>query len=145
MKKEQAIMAGEMSGHFFFADRYFGYDDGLYAALRTIEIIANTGKTVVELLADLPEPFSTPELRLDCGDDVKFEVVERVHQHYRNSGAQVIDIDGVRVVYPDGSWGLVRASNTSPKLVLRFEGPTQARVAELRQSMEAVIAQAKAG
>ncbi len=143
MKKEKAILAGEMSGHFFFADRYFGFDDGIYAALRIVEIVANTGKTVVELLADMPEPFSTPELRVDCADDVKFDVVKRVREHYERANATVIDIDGVRVTYADGSWGLVRASNTSPKLVLRFEAPTPERMKELRAEMEAVIVEAK--
>lgn len=139
MKKEGAMLAGEMSGHFFFADRYFGFDDAIYAALRIIEILSKEKKTVVELLADMPHPEATPELRVDCADDQKFRVVERVKAHFASAGDRVVDIDGVRVTYPDGSWGLVRASNTSPKLVLRFEAPNAARLDEVRRTMEEVI------
>lgn len=127
MKESHALLAGEMSGHFFFADRYLGFDDGIYAALRVMEIVSQERKTVGELLADLPKPHVTPELRVDCPDDSKFEVVRRVREHFAKVGARVLDIDGVRVAYDDGSWGLVRASNTSPKLVLRFEAPTLTR------------------
>ncbi len=140
MKKEGAILAGEMSGHFFFADRYFGFDDAIYAALRIIEIVAKEGKSVVELLADMPEPHSTPELRVDCADDVKFAVVDGVKQRLSAKYDNVVDIDGVRVNHADGSWGLVRASNTSPKLVLRFEAPTAERLQEVKAETEAVIA-----
>ena len=139
MKKESAMLAGEMSGHFFFADRYFGFDDGIYAALRICEIVAKEGKSVIELLADMPEPESTPELRVDCADDVKFKVVEGVKQHFASKYDNVVDIDGVRVNHSDGAWGLVRASNTSPKLVLRFEAPTAERLAEVKEETESTI------
>src|SRR5690606_32263838 len=95
LHEEQALLAGEMSGHFFFADRYLGFDDAIYAALRVVEIVTRSGKSVKELLSDLPEPCSTPELRLDCPDDIKFEVVEYVRQHFLSSGETVIDLDGV--------------------------------------------------
>lgn len=144
MKETKALMAGEMSGHFFFADRYFGYDDGLYAALRLVEILAKEKRGVVQLLEDLPKPHVTPELRMDCPDAIKFDVVAGVKQVFRERGADVNDIDGVRVTYTDGSWGLVRASNTSPKLVLRFEAPTPERLEEIRTDTEAVVAKVQA-
>ncbi len=144
MKETQALMAGEMSGHFFFADRYLGYDDGIYAALRLVEILAKEQRSVVQLLEDLPKPHVTPELRMDCPDGIKFNVVAGVDRVFRERGADVNDIDGVRVTYPDGSWGLVRASNTSPKLVLRFEAPTPERLAEIRTDTEAVVARVQA-
>jgi phosphomannomutase / phosphoglucomutase len=139
MKAEHALMAGEMSGHFFFADRYLGYDDGIYAALRVAEIVSNTGRSVGELLADLPKPEVTPELRVDCPDAIKFDVVTKVREHFQKGTEKVIDIDGVRVLYADGAWGLVRASNTSPKLVLRFEAPTKARLDEIHSATEALV------
>jgi phosphomannomutase/phosphoglucomutase len=138
MKDEHAALAGEMSGHFFFADRYFGYDDGIYAALRLVEILAKENRSVGELLADLPVPFSTPEIRLPCPDDLKFKVVEQVREHFK-AIADVDAIDGARVQYPDNSWGLVRASNTGAILVLRFEAPNRARLESLRQEFETVI------
>jgi phosphomannomutase/phosphoglucomutase len=120
MKEEKAMLAGEMSGHIFFADRYFGYDDAVYASLRLMEILAKAGKpySVKKLLEGVPESYSTPEIRVDCPDEVKFGVVEKVKASFKDY--PVIDIDGVRVNFPDG-WGLIRASNTQPALVLRFE------------------------
>lgn len=143
MREEKALLAGEMSGHFFFADRYFGFDDGIYAALRLIEILAREGKSVGELLSDLPRGVSTPEIRLDCPDDVKFGVVDRVRERLREEG-DLTDIDGVRVRYDDGAWALVRASNTGPVIVLRFEAPTEARLDEVRNRIERVVDQARA-
>lgn len=143
MREEKALLAGEMSGHFFFADRYFGFDDGIYAALRVVEILAREGKTVRELLSDLPESFGTPELRVPCADALKFKVVQAVLDNYRER-EKVIDIDGVRIQYGDGSWGLVRASNTGPLLVLRFEAPNQGRLDEIRAEVEATVNRAKA-
>ncbi|MEJ2638064.1 MAG: phosphomannomutase/phosphoglucomutase [Desulfosarcinaceae bacterium] len=134
MKEVQAELAGEMSGHLFFADRYFGYDDALYAALRLLEILAETGQTIGALLSDVPPTVSTPEIRIDCPDKVKFEVVARITEYFRQR-EKVIDIDGVRVLFGDG-WGLVRASNTQPALVLRFEALSESRLAEIRQVVE---------
>ncbi len=137
MKEEEAALAGEMSGHIFFADRYFGYDDAVYASCRLLEILSATGKTVSELLSDIPETFSTPEIRVECPDHIKFEVVKQVTDYFRERH-DVIDIDGVRVLFPDG-WGLVRASNTQPALVLRFEAMTQERLTEIQEQVEGVL------
>ena len=134
MKEMQAPLAGEMSGHMFFADGYYGYDDALYGAARLLKIVADAGQPVHELLADVPEYVSTPEIRVDCGDDVKFALVEKAVQHFR-SRHDVIDVDGVRVLFGDG-WGLIRASNTQPILVTRFEALSEARLAEIRAEME---------
>jgi phosphomannomutase/phosphoglucomutase len=137
MKEVGADLAGEMSGHIFFADRYFGYDDAVYAGCRLLEILAATGQTVGQLLADLPQTFNTPEIRVDCPDRIKFDVVERVTEYFRQR-EKVIDIDGVRVLF-DGGWGLVRASNTQPALVLRFEAFSDARLQKIRQTVEQVL------
>jgi phosphomannomutase/phosphoglucomutase len=144
MKEEHAALAGEMSGHLFFADRYFGYDDAIYAGLRLLEILARTGKTIGELLADLPKTFVTPELRVDCPDALKFRVVERVKQHFQQKlgEAQVVGIDGARILFPQG-WGLVRASNTGPVLVTRFEASSEALRDGYRAEVEAVISEAR--
>jgi phosphomannomutase/phosphoglucomutase len=142
MKEEGALLAGEMSGHVFFADRFFGFDDAIYASLRLLEILARTGQRVDELLADLPSTASTPEIRVDCPDAVKFDVVARVLAHYRATH-RVIDVDGARVIFPDGAWGLVRASNTQPVLVLRFEAGSAERLAEIRADVEATVARAR--
>ncbi len=141
MKLEKAALAGEMSGHIFFADKFFGYDDALYAALRLLEIISNTGKEVSELLEGIPPAVSTPEIRVDCPEEIKFKVVEKVKEELRR-GYEIVDIDGVRVEFPDG-WGLVRASNTQPALVLRFEAETKERLEEIRSLMEGKLEEAK--
>lgn len=138
MKEERALLGGEISGHMFFADRYFGYDDAIYAACRVVEILSKTGKRIEELLADLPRAFSTPELRVDCPDDIKFSVVERALSHFRRTH-EVIDVDGVRVKFP-GGWGLVRASNTQPALVLRFEATSEAALRDYQRQFEEVLA-----
>jgi phosphomannomutase/phosphoglucomutase len=140
MKQEGALLAGEMSGHLFFADQYFGYDDAIYGALRLLQILARSKKTIGELLSDLPRTFVTPELRIDCPDDIKFEVVERVRNRYREK-YEVIDVDGARILFGDGAWGLVRASNTGAVLVLRFEAKTEARRDELRADVERAVAE----
>jgi phosphomannomutase/phosphoglucomutase len=143
MKEEHALLAGEMSGHFFFADRYFGYDDGIYAALRVLEIVSRTRRPIGELLADLPKTVSTPEIRVDCPDDVKTKVVAAVRDHFRGK-YETTEIDGVRIRHPDGAWALVRASNTGPIIVVRFEAPTEERLAEVRKEVEAVLGAANA-
>lgn len=141
MKEEHALLAGEMSGHVFFADRYFGFDDAVYAALRLLEIAAASERPLHELLADVPHTFATPELRVDCADDVKFGVVTKVLEHYRPSH-EVVEVDGARVLF-EGGWGLVRASNTQPVLVLRFEADSQERLAAIRAEVEAVVQSAR--
>jgi len=138
MKEEGAALAGEMSGHMFFADRYFGYDDATYAACRLLEILSTTGRTISQLLADVPITYTTPEIRVDCPDSRKFEVVRRVADVFRRD-YRIIDIDGVRVLFDDG-WGLVRASNTQPALVLRFEATSPERLEEIRQLVEGTLA-----
>jgi phosphomannomutase/phosphoglucomutase len=134
MKEEKAELAGEMSGHMFFADRYFGYDDATYAACRLLEILAKTGQKLSDLLADVPKTYSTPEIRVECPDDRKFDVVAEITEYFRKK-YDIIDIDGVRVLFEDG-WGLVRASNTQPALVLRFEALSEARLAEIKTLVE---------
>ncbi len=134
MKEEKALLAGEICGHMFFADRYFGYDDAVYAACRLLEILGGSDRPLSRLLSDLPETFSTPEIRVDCPDDRKFHVVDQVRRAMRDR-YEVVELDGVRVEFPDG-WGLVRASNTQPALVLRFEAESEKRLAEIRTLVE---------
>ncbi len=141
MKQEHAELAGEMSGHMFFADRYYGYDDALYAACRLIEIVANSGKPLSAQTANLPRTVATPELRVDCPDEIKFDVVARVAESFRGK-RKAMDIDGVRVLFPEG-WGLVRASNTQPVLVMRFEASTEKLLEDYRSEMEAAVKQAR--
>jgi phosphomannomutase/phosphoglucomutase len=141
MKEEGALLAGEMSGHMFFADRYLGYDDAIYAAARLLEIVAREGRGLRELLADVPVTFATPEIRVDCPDALKFDVVRRVAERYRATH-RVIDIDGARVDFGGGAWGLCRASNTQPVLVLRFEAHTAERRAEVQRDVEEAVRQA---
>jgi len=137
MKEEKSLLAGEMSGHIFFADRYFGFDDAVYAALRLLEILSVSGKKLSELLQDVPKSFFTPEIRVDCPDKIKFGVVEAVRDHYRKTN-DIIAIDGVRVNFGDG-WALLRASNTQPVVVLRFEASTQQRLSEIQNEMESLL------
>jgi phosphomannomutase/phosphoglucomutase len=141
MKEEHAELAGEMSGHMFFADRYFGYDDAIYAACRLIEIVARSGKPLSAQLAGLPKMFSTPEIRVDCPDEMKFQVVERVLARFRKTHT-VIDVDGVRVLFKNG-WGLLRASNTQPVLVMRFEASSAELLRTYQNEVEAVLEEAK--
>jgi phosphomannomutase/phosphoglucomutase len=141
MKEEHAELAGEMSGHMFFADRYFGYDDALYAACRLVEIVAASGKPLSAQLDGLPKTVSTPEIRLDCPDETKFQVVERAAEVLRKRH-KVIEVDGVRVLFDQG-WGLVRASNTQPVLVLRFEAPNDTLLIEYQREVEEVLEGAK--
>ncbi len=142
MRETGALLGGEMSGHIFFKERYFGFDDAVYAGARLLEICARTGKTVAELLADLPPSLTTPEIRIDCPDERKFAVAERVKEHFRATGRAIVDVDGVRVKFPHG-WGLLRASNTQPVLVMRFEAETAAELAEYRATVEAAVHEAR--
>ncbi|MEM9193474.1 MAG: phosphomannomutase/phosphoglucomutase [Myxococcota bacterium] len=140
MKEEGALLAGEMSGHVFFADRYYGFDDAIYASLRLVELLAETGRPIRELLEDVPKTYATPEIRVECSDEHKFAVVEAVRDHFGQSHA-VIAVDGARVLF-DGGWGLVRASNTQPVLVLRFEANSEEKLAAIRETVEAAVASA---
>ncbi|MDQ2843427.1 MAG: phosphomannomutase/phosphoglucomutase [Acidobacteriota bacterium] len=141
MKEEHAELAGEMSGHMFFADRYFGYDDALYAACRLIEIVADSGQPLSHQLEGIPQMVSTPELRVDCPDEIKFQVVEKVGEIVRRHH-QVVDVDGVRVPFEKG-WGLVRASNTQPVLVMRFEAASKDLLKKYRLEIESIVERAK--
>jgi phosphomannomutase/phosphoglucomutase len=138
MKEEKAELAGEMSGHMFFKDRYFGFDDAVYASCRLLEILTGTGKTISELLSDVPKTYTTPEIRVESPDDQKFAVVQKATEYFRER-YNVIDIDGVRVLFDDG-WGLVRASNTQPALVLRFEALSKQRMEEIKHIIESALA-----
>jgi phosphomannomutase/phosphoglucomutase len=134
MREERAVLGGEMSGHIFFADRYFGYDDAIYASCRLIELLSKTDRKLSQLLSDVPKTYITPEIRVDCPDEIKFKVVEDVKEALRKD-YPVIDVDGVRVKFEDG-WGLVRASNTQPALVLRFEALVEKRLEEIKKLVE---------
>jgi phosphomannomutase/phosphoglucomutase len=141
MKETHAELAGEMSGHIFFADRWYGFDDALYSACRLMEIVANSGLPLSHQLADLPATVATPEIRFDCPDELKFAVVSEVVAVLR-ARHKTEDVDGVRVLFPHG-WGLVRASNTQPVLVMRFEATTPQLLAEYRREIEEVVEAAK--
>ena len=141
MKETGAALAGEMSGHMFFADRYYGYDDALYAACRLLEIVANSSLPLSGLLADLPRAVTTPEIRFDCPDEIKFDVVRRAAEELR-ARHKTVDVDGVRVLF-DGGWGLVRASNTQPVLVMRFEARSPTELDRYREEVESVVERAK--
>jgi phosphomannomutase/phosphoglucomutase len=134
MKESGAPVAGEMSGHMFFAEGFYGHDDALYGAARLLRIIADSKRTVRQLLADVPDYVSTPEIRIDVDEESKFDIVARAVTHFRGLH-DVNDVDGVRVLYGDG-WGLIRASNTQPVLVARFEARSEERLAEIRGEME---------
>ena len=135
MKEENALLAGEMSGHMFFADRYYGFDDAVYAARRLVEIAAKkSDQPVSDYLADWPKTFNTPEIRMDCPDRIKFDVVQQAQDYFRQK-FDIVDVDGVRITFEDG-WALLRASNTQPVLVLRFEAESEARLQELRDMIE---------
>ncbi len=134
MKELHAPLAGEMSGHMFFTEGFYGHDDALYGAARLLRIVADSGKSVRELLADVPQYVSTPEIRIDVPEEIKFDVVRKAVDHFRSTH-DVIDVDGVRVLFGDG-WGLIRASNTQPVIVARYEALTAERQQAIRDEME---------
>jgi phosphomannomutase/phosphoglucomutase len=137
MKETKAAMAGEMSGHLFFADRYFGYDDAVYAGARLLEVLSRTEKPLSELLADLPKTINTPEIRVECPDESKFEVVARLTGEFKRTH-EVIDIDGARILFEHG-WGLVRASNTQPVIVMRFEADNEQHLDRIRFEVQSRV------
>ena len=137
MRDENAPLAGEMSGHQFFADRYFGFDDAIYAACRILELVSKSDLSLSEMLADYPKYESTPEIRVECEDERKFDVVRQVAEHFRKTN-KVNDIDGARVDFEKG-WGLLRASNTQPVLVLRFEADDRESLEEIRRAFADVL------
>lgn len=138
MKETHAALAGEMSGHIFFADRFYGFDDATYAGARLLEILSKTDRPLSALLSDLPKTFSTPELRVPCPDETKFEVVRRIADHFSQTN-EVITIDGARILFEHG-WGLVRASNTQAILVLRFEADSDKSLEEIRMVVDSEVA-----
>jgi phosphomannomutase/phosphoglucomutase len=150
MRDEGALLAGEFSGHIFIADRYFGYDDAIFATLRLVEIMKKGGRDIRELLSDVPAMSFTPEIRMDCPENLKERVVEGVVKrflHYRKEGGSpypirdVNTIDGVRVIFDKG-WGLVRMSNTQPVMVMRFEAEDEESLKNYRRFIEKELQQA---
>ncbi|MFH1729605.1 MAG: phosphomannomutase/phosphoglucomutase [Pseudomonadota bacterium] len=137
MKDEKAALAGEMSGHMFFSEGYLGFDDAIYASCRLLKILVQTGKTVQELLEDIPKTFVTPEIRVACPDEEKFEVVTKVKEYFKKE-YKLIDIDGARILFDEG-WGLVRASNTQPVLVMRFEAFSEEGLNAIKTKVEEVV------
>lgn len=134
MKETKAPIAGEMSGHMFFTEGFYGHDDALYGAARLLRIVADSGHTVRQLLADVPAFVSTPELRIEVPEEIKFGLVSKAVDYFRNKH-DVIDVDGVRVLFGDG-WGLIRASNTQPVIVARYEARSPERLEAIRNEME---------
>jgi phosphomannomutase/phosphoglucomutase len=137
IKQENALLAGEMSGHIFFADRYFGFDDAIYSSARVLEILSRSPRKLSQMLADLPKTFITPEIRIYASDAVKFQIVDQVRRQLAVNHP-IVDIDGVRATFPHG-WALVRASNTQDALVLRFEAETAADLADIKSEVESIM------
>lgn len=140
IKEEKAPFGGELSGHVFFADRNYGYDDALYAGLRLVEILARSGQTIEQLLKGLPSAHNTPEIRIDTTEEKKWSIVNKLKEIYSRDTAEykVNMIDGVRISFAHG-WALARASNTQPVLVLRFEADSAAHLQEIRGTIEAIV------
>jgi len=139
MKETGALLAGEMSGHMFFADRFFGFDDAVYGGARIMQAVASQTGPISNMLADVPYSVTTPEIRVDCPDDRKFDLVEEAKVYFSGLGYKTIDVDGMRLEFGDG-WALLRASNTQPSLVLRFEAPDESRMVEMRELVEGWLA-----
>jgi phosphomannomutase/phosphoglucomutase len=137
MNEIGASLAGEMSGHIFFADRFFGFDDAIYSGVRLLEILSHTDKNLSELIEDLPEVTNTPEIRMDCPEDKKFVIVKKLTEEFKKTN-EVIDIDGARILFDKG-WGLIRASNTQPVLVLRFEAEDADALEQIQKMVEAKV------
>ena len=133
MKDIGAVFTGEMSGHMFFADEYYGYDDAIYAGARLLSLLSYSSKSISELLSDVPRYYSTPEIRLPSTDEEKFTLVNKVLQYFK-SQYNVIDIDGARILFPEG-WGLVRASNTGPEIIVRCEGNSPQALEKIKSEL----------
>jgi phosphomannomutase/phosphoglucomutase len=143
LKEEKGLLAGEMSGHMFFADNYYGYDDAIFASARLVALVSNSEKPLSRLVDELPQYVSSPEIRLECPDELKFELVDRLREFFKTSH-EVIEIDGARILFGDG-WGLVRASNTQPALVARFEARSQKRLEEIQSEVLTKVASLRSG
>ena len=137
--EENAALAGEMSGHIFFNDKWFGFDDAVYAGARLLEILSNTDQSLTEIMDTIPKTFNTPEIRIDTTDEAKFNIVSHLVDYFKKD-YEVIDIDGARVIFPHG-WALVRASNTQPSLVIRFEADSEEYLKEIRSIVEPIISE----
>ena len=143
MKETGAELAGEMSGHVFWKNRYYGFDDGVYSSARLLEILTHADKPLSKLLDDVPKTFASPEIRFDMpSEEKKFATVKKAIEICRGRGYDLVDVDGVRVIFPDG-WGLIRASNTQPILVLRYEAKTEPRLHEIQKLIEGVLDEAQ--
>jgi phosphomannomutase/phosphoglucomutase len=139
MKEEHALLAGEMSGHIFFRHRYFGFDDGIYSAARLLELVARDGRPLSKMLDGVPRTFASPEIRFDFPEEKKFRAVELAKERLRKHG-RTIEVDGVRLIV-DGGWGLVRASNTQPLLVMRWEANSEEKLREIQRLIESTVEQ----
>lgn len=137
MKETGAIFTGEMSGHMFFADEYYGFDDALYAGARLLGLLSNNESSITEMLADISSYCATPEIRISSTDDEKFKTVEKVKAHFKEK-YPINEIDGARVAFPNG-WALVRASNTGPELIVRCEGKTPQHLNEIKSELESCL------
>jgi phosphomannomutase/phosphoglucomutase len=135
MKETGALLAGELSGHIMIADDYFGFDDALYDACRLVALVSRTGHSISEMVAKFPVYVSTPEIRIDVSEERKWDIVDQAVRHFRESH-DVIDVDGARILFGDG-WALLRASNTQPAIVARFEAKSQGRLDEIRDDIAA--------
>lgn len=135
MKETKAPLAGEMSGHIFFADKYYGFDDALYAAIRIINIVAKSKESLSLMRKSMPRTFSTPEIRIECSEERKFQIVEELKNNLKNSGVNFDEVDGIRAS-EKGGWWLIRASNTQPVLVARAESSSQKELHELKLSLK---------
>ncbi len=140
MKEDGALLAGEVSGHMFFAENYFGVDDALIAAVKLVGVLSNSEKKISEQLADVPVTHATPEIKLPIDDSVKFETMQKIIDDFSAEFENCDKLDGVRVNFDDGSWGLVRASNTSPIFTLRFEANSEERLKEVKEIFKMTLA-----
>ena len=139
--EENAILAGEMSGHIFFNDRWFGFDDAVYSGARLLEILSNSDKSLTEIVDTIPKAFNTPEIRVDTTEEAKFKIVSDMVNHFKKE-YKVIDIDGGRIKFPYG-WALIRASNTQPSLVIRFEADSEEHLKEIEEIFQPVLKKIK--
>ncbi|WP_423230208.1 phosphomannomutase/phosphoglucomutase [Thermosyntropha lipolytica] len=139
MKEIGAVFTGEMSGHMFFADEYYGFDDAVYAGARLISLVAHKGEKISQMLSDIPKYHATPELRIKSSDEEKFAIVEKALNHFKNH-YKIIDIDGARIIFPHG-WGLVRASNTGPEIIVRCEGDSPENLEKIKKEIFDFLAQ----
>ena len=138
LKDRNVLIGGEYSGHIFFRDKFYGFDDGIYAGLRMFEILSNTSKKCSELLDGYNKYYNTPEIKVPTTDDKKWNIVEEVKHYVQSKGYNYLDIDGVRVTFDDG-WALIRCSNTGPNLTMRFEAKTESRLEIIKQEFESLV------